>query len=147
MAADSQVQMAVIRPRLARCRNEPARPATGRSPVRKLKLVLTLSLSAAALVAASFAAPAYAQYGGSPSQQQDEYADEAEAAKDDYAYVEEDQAPVEDYEPEDLPPRTKAMTRAPPMTGAKPMTRATAKSIAAAPTVPPARSSAAAPVR
>ena len=46
--------------------------------MRKLKLILTLSLSAAALVAPAFAAPAHAQY----YQQGDEYLDEEEGDKD-----------------------------------------------------------------
>ena len=63
---------------LVRTRNEPVDRQQGETPVRKLKLILTLSLSAAALVAPSFAAPAHAQH----YQQDDEYLDEQDDGKD-----------------------------------------------------------------
>jgi hypothetical protein len=66
--------------------------------VRKLKLILTISLSAAALVAPSFAAPAYAQY----YQQGDEYIDEDVDGKDG-DYEDRDRA-YDDYDQRDEAP-------------------------------------------
>ena len=62
--------------------------------MRKLKLFLTLSLSAAALVAPSFAAPAYAQYGA--YQQDDEYIGDDKGEY--YADVDQDRDVDRDYD-------------------------------------------------